>query len=63
MRYIIPDQGIKRPRGVCIVGGGEMFVGEAVTGITKRIKYMDYCKTERAYFFFKVALCTMSTCE
>jgi uncharacterized protein YoxC len=41
LRYIIPDQGIKSPRGVCIVGGGEMFVGEQNTGVAKRIKYLD----------------------
>ncbi|XP_056006460.1 uncharacterized protein LOC130050417 [Ostrea edulis] len=41
LRYIIPDQGINRPRGVCIVGDGEMFVGENKTGIAKRIKYSE----------------------
>jgi hypothetical protein len=41
LRYIIPDQGIQRPRGVCIVGDGEMFVGECKTGIAKRIKYLE----------------------
>jgi hypothetical protein len=41
LRYIIPDEGIKKPRAVCIVGGGEMFVGETVTGVAKRIKYLD----------------------
>jgi hypothetical protein len=45
LRYITPDQGIKRPRGVCILGDGEMFVVESTTGIVKRIKYLDYCKT------------------
>jgi hypothetical protein len=39
LRYIIPDQGIKVPRAVCIVGDGEMIVGEEQTGIAKRIKY------------------------
>ncbi|XP_056006521.1 uncharacterized protein LOC130046582 [Ostrea edulis] len=41
LRYIIPDQGINMPRGVCIVGDGEMFVGEENTGIAKRIKYLE----------------------
>ncbi|XP_056015641.1 uncharacterized protein LOC125675256 [Ostrea edulis] len=41
LRYDIPDQGINRPRGVCIVGEGEMFVGEQNTGIAKRIKYLE----------------------
>nr|XP_034325994.1 uncharacterized protein LOC117689315 [Crassostrea gigas] len=39
--YIIPEEGIKRPRGVCILGDGEMMVGECVTGIAKRIKYQE----------------------
>ncbi|XP_056006543.1 uncharacterized protein LOC130050450 [Ostrea edulis] len=41
LRYIIPDQGINKPRSVCIVGDGEMFVGENNTGIAKRIKYSE----------------------
>ncbi|XP_056015630.1 uncharacterized protein LOC125674334 [Ostrea edulis] len=41
LRYIIPDLGIKFPRGVCIVGDGEMFVGECTTGVAKRIKYLE----------------------
>ncbi|XP_056006464.1 uncharacterized protein LOC125664524 [Ostrea edulis] len=41
LRYIIPDQRINKPRGVCIVGDGEMFVGENNTGIAKRIKYSE----------------------
>ncbi|XP_056021507.1 uncharacterized protein LOC125651566 [Ostrea edulis] len=41
LRYIIPDQGIKYPRSVCIVGDGELFVGESKTGIAKRIKYLE----------------------
>ncbi|XP_056015628.1 uncharacterized protein LOC125675254 [Ostrea edulis] len=39
--YIIPNLGIKFPRGVCIVGDGEMFVGECKTGVAKRIKYLE----------------------
>jgi hypothetical protein len=41
LRYIIPHQGIKIPRDVCIVGGGEMFVGEMYNGVAKRIKYLE----------------------
>jgi hypothetical protein len=41
LRYIIPDQRINRPRGVCIVGDGDMLVGECLTGIAKRIKYFE----------------------
>ncbi|XP_052697169.1 E3 ubiquitin-protein ligase TRIM36-like [Crassostrea angulata] len=41
LRYIIPKGGIKNPRGVCILGDGEMMVGECVTGIAKRIKYLE----------------------
>ncbi|XP_052697509.1 uncharacterized protein LOC128175722 [Crassostrea angulata] len=40
LRYIIPGGRINRPRGVCILGHGEMIVGETVTGIAKRIKYL-----------------------
>nr|XP_034326282.1 uncharacterized protein LOC117689400 isoform X2 [Crassostrea gigas] len=41
LRYIIPEGGIKNPRGVFILGDGEMMVGECKTGIAKRIKYLD----------------------
>nr|XP_034325696.1 uncharacterized protein LOC105347626 [Crassostrea gigas] len=41
LRYIIPEGGIKVPRGVCILGDGEMMVGESLTGIAKRIKYLN----------------------
>nr|XP_019926568.2 uncharacterized protein LOC105337167 isoform X2 [Crassostrea gigas]XP_034327027.1 uncharacterized protein LOC105337167 isoform X2 [Crassostrea gigas] len=41
LRYIIPEGGIKDPRGVCILGHGEMMVGESKTGIAKRIKYLE----------------------
>ncbi|XP_065945333.1 protein wech-like [Magallana gigas] len=40
LRYIIPEGGIRYPRGVCILGHGEMMVGEEMTGIAKRIKYL-----------------------
>jgi hypothetical protein len=41
LRYIIPDQGIYTPRAVCIIGDGEMIVGECLTGIAKRIRYLE----------------------
>uniref|UniRef100_A0A8W8I213 B box-type domain-containing protein n=9 Tax=Magallana gigas TaxID=29159 RepID=A0A8W8I213_MAGGI len=41
LRYIIPEGGIDGIRGVCILGDGEMMVGETKTGIAKRIKYLD----------------------
>nr|XP_034325620.1 E3 ubiquitin-protein ligase TRIM36 isoform X3 [Crassostrea gigas]XP_034325621.1 E3 ubiquitin-protein ligase TRIM36 isoform X3 [Crassostrea gigas] len=41
LRYIIPKGGISRPRGVCILGDGEMIVGECRTGIAKIIKYLE----------------------
>ncbi|XP_061179974.1 uncharacterized protein LOC133188521 [Saccostrea echinata] len=41
LRYIIPDQGIRRPRAVCVVREGELMVGECNTGMIKRIKYLD----------------------
>uniref|UniRef100_K1QY66 Mediator of RNA polymerase II transcription subunit 17 n=1 Tax=Magallana gigas TaxID=29159 RepID=K1QY66_MAGGI len=40
LRYIIPEGGINVPRSVCILGDGEMMVGECKTGIAKRIKYL-----------------------
>eukprot|EP00105_Crassostrea_gigas_P013445 XP_011429764.1 PREDICTED: uncharacterized protein LOC105329957 [Crassostrea gigas] len=41
LRYIIPEGGIRKPRAVCILGHGEMMVGECETGIIKRIKYLE----------------------
>nr|XP_022321336.1 uncharacterized protein LOC111123346 [Crassostrea virginica] len=41
MRYIIPEGGIKNPRPVCMVGDGEMIVGERDTGLAKRIKFLE----------------------
>ncbi|XP_022325290.2 uncharacterized protein LOC111125604 [Crassostrea virginica] len=41
LRYIVPEGGIKRPRGVCMVGDGEMIVGECLTGLAKRIKFLE----------------------
>ncbi|XP_052698681.1 E3 ubiquitin-protein ligase TRIM36-like [Crassostrea angulata] len=41
LRYINPEGKINRPRGVCILGHGEMMVGECFTGIAKRIKYLE----------------------
>lgn len=41
LRYIIPDEGIKRPLAVCILGHGVIMVGESQTGIAKLIKYLQ----------------------
>ena len=41
LRYIIPEGGIKGPRAVCMIGDGEMIVGEEKTGFTKRIKFLE----------------------
>ena len=41
LRYIIPEGGIKRPRAVCMIGDGEMTVGEEKTGIAKRLKFLQ----------------------
>ncbi|XP_062580034.1 uncharacterized protein LOC134242042 [Saccostrea cucullata] len=41
LRYIIPDQGIRRPRAVCVVREGELMVGECIKGMIKRIKYLQ----------------------
>nr|XP_022324757.1 uncharacterized protein LOC111125344 [Crassostrea virginica]XP_022324758.1 uncharacterized protein LOC111125344 [Crassostrea virginica]XP_022324759.1 uncharacterized protein LOC111125344 [Crassostrea virginica] len=41
LRYIIPEGGIKFPRAVCMIGDGEMIVGECLTGLAKRIKFLE----------------------
>ena len=41
LRYIIPKGGIKHPCAVCMIGSGEIIVGECKTGLVKRIKYLD----------------------
>uniref|UniRef100_A0A8W8I273 B box-type domain-containing protein n=1 Tax=Magallana gigas TaxID=29159 RepID=A0A8W8I273_MAGGI len=41
LRYINPEGKINRPRAVCILCHGEMMVGECLTGIAKRIKYLE----------------------
>ncbi|XP_061167204.1 uncharacterized protein LOC133176049 [Saccostrea echinata] len=41
LRYIIPYQGIRDPRAVCVVREGELIVGESITGIIERIKYLQ----------------------
>ncbi|XP_078323263.1 uncharacterized protein LOC144622468 [Crassostrea virginica] len=41
LRYIIPEGGIKSPRPVCMVDHGEMIVGETLTGLAKRIKFLE----------------------
>jgi hypothetical protein len=42
LRYIIPDQKIHSPRAVCIIGDEEIIVGECMSGIAKRIKYLEH---------------------
>nr|XP_022326512.1 uncharacterized protein LOC111126286 [Crassostrea virginica] len=41
LRNIIIEDGIKRPRAVCMIGDGEMIVGECNTGLAKRIKFLE----------------------
>ena len=41
MRYIIPEGGIKLSRALCMVGDGEMIVGETLTGLPKAIKFIE----------------------
>nr|XP_034304614.1 uncharacterized protein LOC105321083 [Crassostrea gigas] len=41
LRYIVPKGGINRPDVMCILGHGEILVGESTTGIAKRIKYLE----------------------
>ena len=41
LRYIIPEGGIMRPRAVCMIGDREMIVGECLTGLAKRIKFLE----------------------
>nr|XP_022325289.1 uncharacterized protein LOC111125603 [Crassostrea virginica] len=41
LRYIIPEGGIEAPRAVCMIGDGEMIVGECVTGLAKKIKILE----------------------
>lgn len=41
LRYIIPKGKIYRPSAVCILDTGEMILGECLTGIAKRIKYLQ----------------------
>ena len=41
LRYIIPQGGINRPGAVCMIGDGEMMVGECITGLAKRIRFLD----------------------
>ena len=40
LRYIIPREGLQNPRAICMIGVGEMIVGEEKTGLVKRIKFM-----------------------
>ena len=41
LRYIIPDGGIEDPRAVCMIGDGEMIVGECLTGLAKTVKFLE----------------------
>nr|XP_022323129.1 protein wech-like [Crassostrea virginica] len=41
LRYIIPEGRINLPRPVCMIGDGEMIVGERDTGLAKRIKFLE----------------------
>ncbi|XP_078327258.1 uncharacterized protein LOC111113339 [Crassostrea virginica] len=41
LKYIIPEGGINLPRPVCMIGDGEMIVGECLTGLAKRIKFLE----------------------
>ena len=40
LRYIIPREGLQKPRAICMIGVGEMIVAEEQTGLVKRIKFM-----------------------
>lgn len=39
--YIFPKRELPNPCVVCTIGHGELFVGECLTGLTKRIKYFE----------------------
>lgn len=41
LRNIIPKGGINNPRPVCILGNSEMIIGECLSGIAKRFKYLE----------------------
>ena len=41
LRYIIPEGGIEDPRAVCMIGDGEMIVGECLTGLVKIVKFLE----------------------
>jgi hypothetical protein len=56
LRFIIPDQGIKFPRSVCIVRDGEMLVGESRTGLAKIIKYLGPVSQKGVIFRRKLVL-------
>lgn len=42
LRYIVLEDDIKNARGLCTFGNGEVIVAECVTGIAKRIKYLEH---------------------
>ena len=41
LRYMIPGGEIEGPRAVCMIGDGEMIVGECRTGLAKRTKFFE----------------------
>ncbi|XP_078322982.1 uncharacterized protein LOC144622232 [Crassostrea virginica] len=41
LSYISPEGEIKRPRSLCMIGDGEIIVGEQNTGLAKRIKFLE----------------------
>lgn len=42
LRYIVLEDDIKSARGLCTFGNGEVIVAECLTGIAKRIKYLEH---------------------
>lgn len=42
LRYIVLEDDINNARGLCTFGNGEVIVAECITGIAKRIKYLEH---------------------
>ncbi|XP_065941508.1 tripartite motif-containing protein 2-like [Magallana gigas] len=42
LRYIVLEDDIRNARGLCTFGHGEVIVAENITGIAKRIKYLEH---------------------
>lgn len=40
LSFIIPEEGIEEPHSVCMIGLGEVMMGECMTGFVKRIEYL-----------------------